>query len=291
MKRIFLILGCLFFLFPFALSYLNDGFSLHKIQSEYADAPQWEIRNPPQEEVAALLDQHFYYIGKGSQCYVFESEDKQFILKFFRQDRYRLPKVTKLFTCPTFLNDIQQKKREIKERKRDALFQSCKIAYEELKEETGLIYLHLNKSDDLPKVVVLHDKLKRAHSIKIGDYAFILQKHGEHIFPYLTRLIKKGKKREAKEALDSLVVLLVSRLQKGIVDHDAVIHKNSGFKNNQALFLDIGEFEKQLCSNPYKEIVSETHDLHLWLRRKDQELATYLEGAIEKSQTFDKHCK
>ena len=101
------------------------------------------------------------------------------------------------------------------------------------------------------------------------------------IFPYLSALIDKGKKKEAKEALDSLVDLLRSRLQKGIIDHDPVIHKNSGFRNNQALFLDIGEFERQLCKNPQDEILGATRELHLWLQEQDQELAAHLTRTIQ----------
>jgi hypothetical protein len=283
MKNLLLIAGCLFALFVFSVWYLNDGFSLAKIQSDRTFSMEWEVRKAPLEAIHALLDQPFFYIGKGSQCYVFESEDKQLVLKFFRQDRYRLSKITEYFTCPAFLKDIQQQKKIVKEKKREALFRSCKIAYEDMQEETGLIYLHLNKSYDLKKSVVLHDKLKRSYPIRIDDYEFILQKHGEHIFPYLARLLEQGKKKAAQEALESLVALLSSRLQKGIIDHDPVIHKNSGFRNNQALFLDIGEFEKQTCDNPQEEILEATQQLRLWLQEKDQELASYLQGLLSRT--------
>jgi hypothetical protein len=284
MKKIvafFLILGTGYALFSMAIWHLTDGFSIANIRSDLVFSPQWEVVNPPLEETLPLLAQDFYYLGRGSQCYVFESEDKQLVLKFFRHSRYRLPKITGYIACPTFLGEIQNQKREAKQRKLDALFQSCKIAYEELQDETGLLYLHLNKSAHLNKTVILYDKLKRAHPIHIDDYEFIIQKHGEQIYPYLFRLLAQGKKSEAKEALEDLALLLCSRLNKGIADHDAVIHKNAGFRANKALFLDVGEFSKERCNNPGYEVWQATGQLRRWLQEKDPELADYFGNIVQ----------
>jgi hypothetical protein len=267
-------------LFFYAYWHLNEGFSLSKIQGEKTFSARWEVEEPPLEEIRKLLDQHFYYLDRGSQCYVFESEDKQLVLKFFRHSRYRLPKLTQLFTFPAFLHEILQKKREAKEQKLDSLYQSCKIAFEELHEESGILFLHLNPTKHLCKQVILHDKLKRVHRLNIDDYAFVIQKYGEQVYPYLTRLLERAKKKEAKEALESLVAILSSRLEKGITDHDAVIPKNAGFLRNQAFFLDIGEFEKKSCENPYLEIQKATDGLRRWLNEQDPELVSYLDRAI-----------
>src|SRR5437868_3279127 len=61
----------------------TDGFSIYNISSNLSFREEWEI---PQEttEAKIILAQPFYYLGKGAQSYVFESEDGNFVLKFFR---------------------------------------------------------------------------------------------------------------------------------------------------------------------------------------------------------------
>jgi hypothetical protein len=149
MKRIlcFLIgLGVCLFSFQLIVTYLNDGFTLKKIKSDEPFNAKWEVNNPPVSTIEELLNQKFYYLGKGSQCYVFESEDRKTVLKFFKHNRYRIPKISNLILYPQFLAALCQKQKEDKEKKRDALFQSCTIAFEELRDDSNLIYLHLHSS-------------------------------------------------------------------------------------------------------------------------------------------------
>lgn len=263
-----------------ALGHLSDGFSVNKISSPLALSPKWEVASPQKGVAEKLLSQNFYYLGKGSQCYVFESEDRDIVLKFFRLSRYRLPSIAHLITSPTFLTEIRDRQEEAKRQKLDLLFQSCKIAYEELQEETGLLYLHLNKTSHLKKTVLLIDRLKRVHPINIDEYAFMIQIRGEHIFTYLTRLLESGKQKEAKEALNDLATLLMRRMHKGIVDHDAVLHKNAGFRGNRALFFDVGAFSKIRIFDRRRTLYETTRTLRLWLEKHDPELALYFTESL-----------
>ncbi|HEY4831359.1 MAG TPA: hypothetical protein VIH61_02245 [Waddliaceae bacterium] len=287
MKKILLfllLLGGGYTLFLLAIWHLTEGFSVAKISSDLPYSSRWEVVGPSEKEAKALLMQNFYYLGRGSQCYVFESEDKQIVLKFFRLSRYRLPHLAKHITSPPFLVEIQNQKKRIKQRKLDALFQSCKIAYEQMQNETGLVYLHLNKTTSL-KTVVIYDKLKRPYCISLDNYAFIIQKRGEHIFPYLASLLKKGRTEEAQEALADLVTLIATRLNKGIADHDAVIHKNSGFRENRAFFLDVGEFTYEPSIDHDQELWQSTTELRAWLNEKDPQLAGYFEFLLHNQKT------
>lgn len=270
--------GCA--LFGVALWRLTDGFSLAHIQSTLKFAPRWEVANQDERAARDLLAQNFYYIGKGSQCYVFASEDGDVVLKFFRHSRYRLHPLARYITAPAFITEFQQKREREKQHKLDFLFTSCLIAHQELREESGLIYLHLNKTDHLKQQVVLYDKLKRAHPIAIDEYEFMIQKKGEQIFPYLTHLLSQGKQQEAKQALTDLVALLNRRIHKGIADTDAVIHKNSGFRGQKALFLDVGGFAHGTPADPQAILLRTTRKLRSWLSTHDPELAGYFEEAL-----------
>ncbi|MCH9625843.1 MAG: hypothetical protein S4CHLAM123_10250 [Chlamydiales bacterium] len=282
MKKAFglslLLVGASYCLFFIATWRLSDGFRIKKIQSDLTFNPKWEVKTPPLHSIQKILSQNFYYIGKGSQCYVFESEDKDFVLKFFRQTRYHLPKLAKRITEPTFLTDIQNTKLLAKQQKLDKLFSSCKIAFEQLQEESGLIYLHLNKTDNLHLSLTLFDTLKRPFTISLDQYEFVIQQRGIHLYPYLSHLIKKKKKEQTKAALSDLASLLACRLRKGIYDHDSVIHKNSGFRASKPLFLDIGSFSQGMPPKTlYPILKTEMSKLRDWLAKEDLELAYHLD--------------
>lgn len=268
-RLLFLSLLCLIF-FGVGLWRLSDGFSAAKMSAPLPFDPRWEVESPSSFQIRLLLSQPFTYIGKGSQCYVFESADKQYVLKFFRLSRYRLPAFQESLTLPPFLAAIQNKRIEEKRLKQEKHFASCTLAYRELKEECGLIYLHLNRTTYLAQNVTLYDNLKRSLSIPIDNYAFLIQKRGEQVYPYLGRLLKEGKTDEVKKALLSLAVLIDKRVEKGIADSDAEIHKNAGFLHGKAYFLDVGQFSKEVETRDREKVMRK---LLLWLESKDSRLA------------------
>jgi hypothetical protein len=271
-----LIVGYVFF--SAAVWHLNDGFCLRHIQAD--NLVNWKSSPPDEKAVKDLLKQNFYYIGKGSQCYVFESEDHDVVLKFFRHSRYRSHPINALITAPEIVTDIIKQKEQKKKDKLKTLFISCELAYQELREETGLVYLHLNTTDYLKQTVVLYDKLKRPMAIAIDDYAFLIQKKGEQTLTHLTRLLEQGKKKEAKVALASLSATLKKCLRKGIIDTDGMIHKNAGFRNHKAIILDVGGFERRTPNNPQITLWQTTRRLRTWLQNHDPELASYFEHTI-----------
>lgn len=270
-RRLFMISVIGLSLFGIGLWRLSDGFSLGKMSDPLPFDVRYEVVSPSSFHIRQLLSQPFYYIGKGSQVYVFESADKQYVLKFFRLSRYRLPNFQLALPLPPFLAEIQKERVKEKQLKREKLFTSCKLAYEELNEECGLVYLHLNKTTYLTQYVTLHDNLKRSFSIPIDRYAFLIQKRGEQVYPYLNRLLKEGKTDEVKNALLSLSVLLDRREEKGIADGDTEIHKNAGFLHGKAMFFDVGQFRKDGLTEDRERVMRK---LLLWLEAKDARLAS-----------------
>ncbi|NGX61195.1 MAG: hypothetical protein K940chlam9_00676 [Chlamydiae bacterium] len=247
MKRLFLFLLVIALTLTIAAHFrLNDGFSIRHISGT--------LPGISSKESLPLMGEQFTYLGKGSQMYVFESEDGSMVLKCFRLSRYRLPVYYPNLPLPPFQLAIQKQKFNLKEKKRTALIQSCEIAYQDLQEETGLFYLHLSPTNHLNKTVTLYDKLGRPHPISLDKTPFILQKKGKLPLPYLQTLLQQGKQEEAQKALTSLSNLLLSRMEKGIIDDDAVLHKNAGFSDGEALFLDIGQFRRGETPNPIQEI-------------------------------------
>lgn len=244
---------------------LSDGFTLSKITADLPHNPRYDITPPPLGPIRTILSQPYHYIGKGSQSFVFESEDGNYILKFFRLNRYRLPTLQQKLPLPPFLAHIQNEKQRTKQNKLTRLFTSCTLAYTELKHETALIYIHLNKTTNLTTELTLIDNLHRTHTLDLDTHAFVLQKKGEQVLPHLDRLLKQGRHKEAQSALTSLTNLIQKRIDKGIIDGDAEVHKNAGFYNGEAVFLDIGAFRK---GHTPPEMSHLTRKLDTWLEKR-----------------------
>src|SRR5689334_17813265 len=123
------ILGCLlacYLLKKFCYS-KTDGFALYKICSSLRYCPEWEAASPTfddSEEIAAILEQPFYYFAKGAQSYVFVSKDGKTVIKFFRIYHLQPPLLLKAVALPLPLQSYQIQKMINKRQELDKDFQS-----------------------------------------------------------------------------------------------------------------------------------------------------------------------
>lgn len=235
----------------------TDGFTVAKITTELSYDPKWDTVPPEKELLSTVLGQPFTYLTKGGQSYVFASEDGYFVLKFFRYP-HRLP----------FVHTHVDRSRD---------FLSAKIAYTDLKDETGLIYVHLNPTKTL-KTVTLVDKLGISHPIHLDDYAFVLQRRASPVFISIAKWMEKGEVDKAKEGLSSLIELIAERAAKGIVDHDPNLSKNFGFLGTRAIEIDIGRFAREKGSS---SLLHKSSDLRYWLSRHYPDLSHYFEEELK----------
>src|ERR1700724_132490 len=88
-KRLFYLCTAFLVLFGLARLYyrLTDDFRLSNMTYSLPFKAPWESPSltPEQHrELAQILNQKFFYIGKGAQCYAFASDDQQYVLKFFK---------------------------------------------------------------------------------------------------------------------------------------------------------------------------------------------------------------
>jgi hypothetical protein len=258
----------------------TDGFAMVKISSPLAYAPQWDFPCPDLSTLKNILIQPFFYLGKGVQTFVFESEDGEYVIKLIRHDHLRPAPWTPLLPRKWAQPKIEKKhKKQIKD------FTSYKIAYEEFREETGLLFLHLNQTDYLKQKVKLVDKIGIAHTLDLDQYAFLVQKKAELTYPALQTLIDQKKTEEAKAALSSLVSLLAKRFEKGIFDKDPDLNTNFGFIEDKAIQIDFGRFQKPFPSsavrNKKEAIRLITDHLHQWLMTRSPDLDQHLKNTIE----------
>ncbi len=245
----FLILPLLIILFHFTSRFCQqktDGFSVALIHSGLTFNPAWETVPPPPEAKAELdrvFSQKFHYLGFGGQCFAFVSEDGNYVIKFFKFRLFRKPHhflLTRPFPSVAELSRLRKLDRALFKLHRD--FMSYKIAYEDLREETGLLYLHLNKGSELKRTVRIIDKIGIQHKIDLDNIEFAVQRKAEPIFPRIDASMAKGDLVSAKQSLHAIVQAIVNRSEKGVFDEDPRLYNNLGFVGQKAIFIDIGRF-------------------------------------------------
>lgn len=266
----------------------TDGFALPKIQSNLTYNPDWEVQvlDPQSEvEIRALLTQSFRYLGRGAQAYAFVSEDGRTVLKFFRHHRMHTLLCHGAFLLPMGLRKQLQQTIDKRKAKLHKDFNSYKLAYRTLKEETGLLFVHLNKTHHLGIQLKLFDKIGVQHQIDLDKMEFVLQKRADLLYPALNSWIEQGNLTQAKTSLSELIALLKSRCQKGLFDKDPDLRTNFGFIDGHPIQFDIGRFKEDLTRQDprvYKdEIVRITDRLMIWLAKHSPELAEHLQNEIQ----------
>jgi len=266
----------------------TEGFTLQKVRSELFFHKEWELPPPSKEEQEALqtmLDQPYFFLGSGGQCYAFSSQDGHYVLKFFKHHRMRPIHFLDTLYLPEKLNRMRNKWIAYRHRRLSTIFGSCKLAFVNLKEETALLYVHLNKSTDLCQKITLVDKLHIAHSVDLDQMEFILQRKAKPFLPALLELKRAKEHAAAKRCLLSLLEFLIQRSQKGIGDRDPAIKKNFGLLGEKVIEIDVGSFvEEESLKKSYsgkKQLLLETVKLRKWIKKKYPELLSYFDETVE----------
>jgi hypothetical protein len=227
----------------------NHDFCILFLYSSLPNQPEWDLPPLLPEEESALdkiLKQKFCYLGKGTHCYAFLSEDQKYVIKF-----HRFPSHMRIFPWLTHPLSYQFSKhrKKIKDYNMKKLYynlENYKNSYRDLKEESGLILLHINKTDSLHRRVTLVDRTKAEYQVSLDQVTFILQHKADLIYPTLDRLIKEDKIDEAKKVVSNIIHLIATSNQKEYIDNDPVLHRNYGLLSDyRAIHIDIGDLIKK----------------------------------------------
>lgn len=262
---------------------VTAGFTEGNIKTDLSREPDHGLALLSKHELAeihTLLDQPFSYLGKGCQSYVFLSADKQYVLKFLKLQRFR-PQF--YLEALAFLPPVQarlEKKTAEKRGKLDALIDSWKIAYKDLKNETGLVYLHLNHGDMFKKPITITDKMGLNHMIDPDEVVFLVQKKADMLCPE----IEKRDIASSKILIRNLVTTLLDEYARGLGDNDHALMQNTGVIGDQPVHIDVGQFSSEVrFKEPavYKnELFSKTYKFRIWLSKRYPELERYLTGML-----------
>lgn len=262
-----------------------DGFLRRKIESNFSYDPNFP--SPPlstneRTQIKGILNQKYTYLGRGAQFYAFASEDGKYVLKFFRIPHIA-PSLWTQISWP-FFQDKRTKKIAQFERRRVRDYTSCQIAFDHMKTETGLLFLHLNKTDDLEQKVRIYDKIGVEHVLDIDRYEFLIQERAEPLYPIIKQYIAKGELDNAKKMVDQIVSFLVDRCKRGISDTNPNLRTNFGIVGERIIQFDIGRYDldpKEASPEIYcDELVRITYNFKEWLEKRSPVLADHLHEKV-----------
>lgn len=270
---------------PIGLYRFKGGYSLSKIISQQPHQILWSARPEVFEKIVHLLDQPFTYAGSGGTSFAFLGKDGNTILKLFKHQHLQAPSWLFAFSFPGMgelfrLEKILYREAKHHHKRIKFFFTSCAIAYDELKNETGLLFLALHKDPRYKKTVTLIDRLGSSLQVDLSQTEFAIQRRAIPLLEHLQILIDQGHILNAQQALESLVSLLAKRSSKGIADRDPHLSLNFGFIENQAVEFDIGSFSKEphlsTASEVKKELFFATYELRQWLQDRSPMLQEHL---------------
>jgi hypothetical protein len=250
----------------FTYNRVTDGFSIHQMTSTLPPCPQFDVplSQEKKEQLQIILDQKFYYLGKGCQFYVFESEDGEYVVKFLKHKHLRLYSGLNNLPMPQKLRELSKAKIAHRMERVERLFTSCHLAYEKMPEETGLIFIHLNRIPATEKNVTVVDKIGCNHTIALDEYEFFVQKKGISLKDVFSRIDEKDIPNKVQE----LANLVLARCEKGIRDRDQAFVQNIAFTDRGAIFTDFGQFYEDptilQVEEQSKDLKRRIDSLRLW---------------------------
>lgn len=225
---------------------LSLGFKTNKIQppldmrSEISETPT----NLP-EDFLKIFDQEYKLLDKGCQVFVFESQDGKYVLKFLRHHRYK-PYFWMNFW--SFLKPVKTFKEHYAAVKKERIknnFKSYLMSYDELKDLTEVVYVHIGYTDHINKKLVLRNRFGQKSYADLDKMHFIVQRKGTKLSSELLSSYKNKSFDRTRELIDGYLTLLQKRCLKKIRNCDS-----TGFLRNMALYdskvieIDVGGYRK-----------------------------------------------
>ncbi len=224
-----------------------DAFTLNKVvydqKGDFASTPCLNLSN-----------QTFSYIGHGSQSIAFESEDHTTVLKLFLKEKIEGKKKYHVGSPLNLISSYYQKKelrrRQKKQSNLVATFQCYVRAFDGLKEETGLIAMHLTATED-PSQCFIKDWEGKKWTLDLARASFVLQKRAQPLFEIIKNV-------DQEKLLVTMDAFLERRAKKGFRDlgQGRIFDRNYGFVNDQIILMDVGRlgFSEEVRKNPKMEI-------------------------------------
>jgi hypothetical protein len=267
---------------------LTDGFRMSQVSMELPYRQEWEIRELSQQEKAQLEEaysQPYHYLDKGHQAYVFASRDGQYVLKLLKFQRVRVADWLRRTSLPFGWEEWRKRRIEKKDQMLNSLLLSWKLAFDALKEEAAIVYVHINPTEHLKQKLQLVDKIGLRHELDLDRAIFLIQRRAPLLAPTLDEMMAASKEADAKALLDQLLTLFVSEYRRGLAEKELFILRNTGVLEGRPIHIDTGRFEWDQAlirpENYRSELRRKTLKLRAWLEERYPELSAYLDQRLQ----------
>jgi hypothetical protein len=218
-------------------------------------------------------------LSSGGTSFAFLGADGSTVLKLFKHQHLTSESWLFNIRLPHDVPRIQKiikRESQLHHKRTPFFFTSCTLAYRELKDETGILFLPLHKDPRFHKRIRLIDRLGYALEVDLSQTEFALQRRATPLFDHLKSLLDEDRLLDAKQAIQSLIHLLEKRCRKGIADRDPHLSLNFGYVDGQVIEFDIGSFSSHpLLAHEAavkKELFFATYELRQWLEKRSPEL-------------------
>lgn len=262
----------------------TKGFRLSKIRSNLLVAEPVLASEEEKAFAEKLFKQKFHYLSRGLQSFVFESEDGQYVLKLFNNRYQEKIALFSFFSYFPLIGPWAYARSEYFQGKLAKTFNSYAIAFEEMQDKTGLLYIHLSPTSNLPERLQLLDPLCICHELNPNETGFLIQKKAELVYPGIKKYLSMNDTEGAKRALSSLIELFFWKWRHAIADNDPLIRTNYGFVDGKAIQIDVGPLSKmgaaQSIEENRKQIERITASLKFWLTENAPELTAFLDQEL-----------
>lgn len=222
--------------------FVTDGFSLHRISHAAASPyPYNEIilfEPKAREEIDKALLQDFHYLDSGSQCFVFLSRDRKYVLKFFKHHRWRLSLLERLWLSLPFCKELKEKKLNKKFNSHVDTYKSYCTSFEKFRKETGVLLIHLSTGGKEFPIVTIQDRIYRKYKIPLNNFTFLLQRRATPMNRYLAE--HGGDREKIRRLIREYINLMEERANLGYLNKDPSFSRNFGVFNDSLVEIDIG---------------------------------------------------
>jgi tetratricopeptide (TPR) repeat protein len=266
----------------------KKGFSLEAISTNLPFNPNWEtqpLNEMEQLQVEQALSQPYRYLGGGGQCYSFESQDGKYVIKFFKQKKFAIPVWMDRFPLPFLIQWKIEKKKMKRAERRNKVFSAFKLCFEQLPQESGLLYLHLNPSQKWGRKLSLVDMQGKTHLVDLDTLEFVIQKKAQLAYQTLDTLMANHQLEEAKQAIDQLLDLNLKFYRKGLRNRDVNFRSNCGFIGTQPILIDVGRivYSEEAKEPKFfkKELLEKTEHFRSYLLQHYPELLAHFDERME----------
>lgn len=241
----------------------------------FLNEPLWDIPLSAEEKdhLFSIFSEPFYYLSQGKECIAFYSKDGRYVIKFFKKEHqtkqsvlqkiFPLSSLKRAFTLDN--EKVLNKRRKWETNLRSSYTNYC-AAFHEIKDKTGLIYIHFNKNRELSCKLKIINDFGKEHLLDLDQQEFVLQYKAVPLKAHFHNLIQKADYSQIDLSLQAIEQFLIERTLSGFTDPRRSLNINFGFLGEKPIQFDVGKLAKtpELKEDPEEEILRLSFQLNCW---------------------------